>query len=59
MNHEKINDDQIWWESFKYEVRKISRKFSKTLAKELREDLWILENKLKLYDQSLKWLKII
>ena len=59
MNHEKINDDQIWWESVKYEVRKISRKFSKTLAKELREDLWILENKLKLYDQSLKWLKII
>ena len=55
MNHENINDDQIWWEIFKYKVRKFSRKFSKTLAKELRQELRILENKLKLYEQNLKY----
>ena len=42
MNHENINDDQIRWEFLKYEVRKFSRRFSKTLAKELREELQIL-----------------
>ena len=35
-------------------MRKFSRKFFKTLAKELREELRILENKLKLYEQNLK-----
>ena len=55
MNHENINDDQIRWESLKYEVRKCSRKFSKTLAKKLREEFRILENKLELYEQNLTW----
>ena len=54
MNHENINNDQIRWEFLKYEERKFSRKFSKILAKELREELQILENKLKLYEQNLK-----
>ena len=54
MNHENINDDQIRWEFLKYEVRKFSRRFSKTLAKELREELQILSNKLKLYEHNLK-----
>ena len=54
MNHENINNDQIWWEFLKYELRKFSRKFSKALAKELREELRILEKKLKLYEQNLK-----
>ena len=54
MNHENINDDQIRWEFLKYEVRKFSRRFSKTLAKELREELQILQNKLKLYEHNLK-----
>ena len=35
-------------------MRKFSRKICKTLAKELREELQILENKLKLYEQNLK-----
>ena len=35
-------------------MRKFSRKFFKTLPKELREELQILENKLKLYEQNLK-----
>ena len=35
-------------------MRKFSRKFFKTLAKELREELRILENKSKLYEQNLK-----
>ena len=54
MNHENINDDQIRWEFLKYEVRKFSRRFSKTLAKELGEELQILQNKLKLYEHNLK-----
>ena len=54
MNHENINDDQIRWEFLKYEVRKFSRRFSKTLAKELREELQILQNKSKLYEHNLK-----
>ena len=52
MNHENINDDQIRWEFLKYEVRKFSRRFSKTLAKELREELQILQNKSKLYEHK-------
>ena len=43
MNHENINNGQIRWEFLKYKVRKFSRKFSKTLAK---------ENKLKLYEKK-------
>ena len=39
MNHENINDDQIRWEFVKYKVRKFSIRFSKTLVKELREEL--------------------
>ena len=39
MNHENITDDQIGCELTKDEVRKFPRKFSKTLAKELREEL--------------------
>ena len=35
-------------------MRKFSRKFSKILAKELGEELRILENKLKLHEKSLK-----
>ena len=35
-------------------MRKFSRKFSETLAKDLREESRILENKLKLYEQNLK-----
>ena len=35
-------------------MRKFYRKFSKTLAKELREELRIFKNKLKLYEQNLK-----
>ena len=35
-------------------MRKFSRRFSKTLAKELREEWRILENKLKLHQQNLK-----
>ena len=35
-------------------MRKLSRKFSKTLAKEIREELQILESKLKFYKQNLK-----
>ena len=54
MNRENINDDQIRWEFLKYKVRKFSRKFCKTLAKELREKLRILENKLKLHKQNSK-----
>ena len=54
MNHENINDDQIRWEFLKYKVRKFSRRFSKTLAKELGEELQILQNKLKLYEHNLK-----
>ena len=54
MNHENINDDQIRWEFLKYEVRKFSRRFSKTLAKELGEELQVLQNKLKLYEHNLK-----
>ena len=58
MNHENINDDQIRWEFLKYKMRKFSRKFSKILATELREELRILENKLRLHEQSLKCLKM-
>ena len=58
MNHENINDDQIRWEFLKYKMRKFSTKFSKILATELREELRILENKLKLHEQSLKCLKM-
>ena len=54
MNHENSNDDQIRWEFLEHKVKKFSRKFSKTLAKELRGELQILENKLKLYEQYLK-----
>ena len=43
MNHENINDDQIRWEFLKYEMRKFSRKFSKIVVKEVREELRILE----------------
>ena len=35
-------------------MRKFSRKFSTILAKELREELRIIENKLKLHGQNLK-----
>ena len=48
MNHVNINNDQIRWEFLKYEVGK----FSKTLEKELRGELGILENKLKLHKQK-------
>ena len=48
MNHVNINHDQIRWEFLKYEVGK----FSKTLEKELRGELGILENKLKLHKQK-------
>ena len=54
MNHENINHDQIPWDFLKYKVRKFPRKFSKILAKELWQELRILENKLKLYEQNLK-----
>ena len=54
MNHENIIDDQFRWEFIKYEVSRFSRKFSKTLAEELREELRIVKNKLKLYEQNLK-----
>ena len=54
MNHENITDDQIGCGLTKDEVRKFPRKFSKTLAKELREELWVFENKLRLYGQNLK-----
>ena len=57
MEHQHINDDQIRWEFLKYRVRKFSRKLSKTLAKEIKEDLRILENKLKLYKQNLECFK--
>ena len=57
MNHENINDDQIRWEFVKYKVRKFSIRFSKTLVKELREELWILKSKSKLYEKNLKCLK--
>ena len=50
INHENINDDQIRWKFLKYKVRKFSRKLFKTLIKELRQQLRILENKLKLYE---------
>ena len=36
-------------------MRKFSRKFSKTLAKELRQESRILGNKLRLYEQNLKY----
>ena len=52
MNHVNINNDQIRWEFLKYEVGKFSKIFSKTLEKELREELGILENKLKLHKQK-------
>ena len=54
MNHGNIDDYHIWWEFPRYKVRKFSGKFSKTLAKEIREELRILENKLKLHEQNLK-----
>ena len=57
MNHENTNDDQIRWEFLKYEVRKFSRKFSRTIAKELREELQILENKLKTFEQNVLEMK--
>ena len=38
-------------------VRKFSRAFSKTLVKVLREELQILESKLKLHEQILKCLE--
>ena len=57
MEHKNINDDQIRWEFLKYRVRKFSRKLSKTLAKEIKEDLRILENKLKLHEQNLECFK--
>ena len=34
------------------EWQKIFRKFYKTLAKELKEELGILQNKLKIYEQN-------
>ena len=43
MIHENINDDQIRWEFRKYEVGTFSRKFSKTLAKELKDELQSLK----------------
>ena len=46
MNHENINDDQIRCEFLKYEMKKISKRFSKTLAKQLREELRIYEQKI-------------
>ena len=54
MNNENVNDDQIRWEFLKYKVKKVSRKISKALAKELREKMRIFENKLKLHEQNLK-----
>ena len=54
MNHENINDNQIWREFLKYEGRKFPRKFCKTLTKELREELRIFENKLMLYERNLE-----
>ena len=58
MNHENSNDDQIRWEFLQYKVKKFSRTFSKILAKELRVELQILENKLKLHEQHLKCFEI-
>ena len=55
MNHENINNDQIWWEVLKYGVKQFSRKFSKTLAKNLGEELWILENELKVPYKNKIW----
>ena len=52
--HENINEDQIRWEFLKYEVRKFSRNLSRILAKQLREELRIVENKLKLHEQNLR-----
>ena len=55
LSYKNINDDQFRWEYLKNEVRKFSRKISKTLAKEFWEKLRILENKLNLYKQNFKF----
>ena len=54
INHENINDNQIRWKFFQYKVRNFSKKNSKIFAKELRKELRILKNKLKLYEKNLK-----
>ena len=50
LNHlekENILDDQVRWKYLKYELRKLSIKFSKTQAKKKRLEKFLLEKKLK------------
>ena len=50
LNHlekENILDDQVRWKYLKYELRKLSIKFSKTQAKKKRLEKFLLEKKTK------------
>ena len=47
---ESILDYQVRWEYLKYEIRKVSNKFSKAQAKKLRLERVLLEKKQKNYN---------
>ena len=51
--NENILDDQVKWEYMKYNIRKYTINFSKTLAKNTNKQIVDLKTKLKHFEKSM------
>ena len=52
LEKENILDDQVRWDNLKYEIKKISIKFSKAQANSFRLERALLEKKLKIFESK-------
>ena len=53
LGQDKITDKYLRWEVLKYEIRKLTIKFSKKLAREENKDRIFLEKELKKLEKNL------
>ena len=47
LDHDDLKDEQVRWEYLKYEIRKLTIRFSENLAKAVRKETQSLEEKVK------------
>ena len=52
LDNDDLRDEQVRWEYLKYEIRKFTIRFSKTLANEVRKETQSLEEKVKHFESS-------
>ena len=52
LDKDDLRDEQVRWEYLKYEIRKFTICFPKTLAKEVRKETQSLEEKVKHFESS-------